>query len=686
MSTVWTDKRGVTVQIGAVLLLGVLMLLLTGYQASVVPAQNQNVEFTHNERVQSDLLEVRNGIVRAATSGTTQPESVELGTTFPARVIAVNPAPASGRLGPSSVSGNATITGAEPLDRNARTYWLNDSHDMSYRTQGFRYEPSYREYGNAPATVYENTVVYNEFPDGPNRTLSGQSVIDGRTISLVSLQGVPTRSSAGTVGFDIRPISPSSTQVRTIAVTNRSGESLNVTLPTRLSNETWADLLAGEPYVDRANLSVDDGNVTIPLVEERDGAAVTYNLRTAAVTAAQTAERPEPAYITVVDGANRSVPENTTNTLVAEVRDRYNNPVSGAEVNATFENSVASLSGTQFLQTRSTEQGFAPLLYRASGDGAVNVSLAGSSQRATVSLFGFEKASEPVELPNNVTRESSSSGRVHLSYVAGGSGSFNATLWSANSLVSRAILGVYSVAGGATPDGPVFCVDCDDDTTPTDHYEVNNDETYSDKTLIIPSGSTFGPTDGESGPDKDVDYTFRDYQIDGELSTEERLTLDATDGAINVGNDGSVISGKQLTFTATGPNGSINVDGATLDTTPGNAGGGNGRISMTTSGNVSARGATMTADSEIVLTADSGSIDLTGATLEITDGGSITLSARDEIILDGATLDIRGGGRNTASADANVIDVNNARFINDASPLETTGTVINDPPAEGTYT
>jgi hypothetical protein len=674
---VWADKRGVTVQIGAVLLLGVLMLLLTMYQTAVVPSENHDVEFTHNERVQSDLLDARNGIIRAATSGSTQPGSVELGTTFPSRVIAINPAPAGGTLGPSSVSGNATLTGAEPLDRNARAYWSNTSHNMSYRTQGFRYEPSYREYTTAPDTVYENTVLYNEFPGGPNRTVSGQLIIDGRTISLISLQDVPRRSTSNSVGLTFRAVSPSSTQVRTLAVTNTSGESLNITLPTQLSNDTWSELLANEPYVDRANMSVEDGEVTIPLVETRDGSTVTYNLRTAAVTAARTAERPEPAYITVVDGANRSVPENTTNTLVAEVRDRYNNPVSGAEVNATFESSVESLSGTKFLQLRSTGQGFAPVSYTASGDGSVDVSLAGSAQRATVSLFGFETGSEPVEVPNNVTRNSGSSGRVHLSYAASGSGSFTASLSSVRTLVSRATLGVYSVAGSIVPDGPVFCVDCDGETTPTDHYEVNNDETYSDKTLIIPSGSTFGPEDGETGPDKDIDYTFRDYQIDGELSTENQLSLEATDGQINIGSGGSVVSGKQLTFTATGPNGSINADGATLDATSGSSGPGNGRIKMTTSGDISAVGSTMTANKKIVLTAD-GSIDLTDSSLVIEDGGTITLDAGDDLILNRTTLEIVGNG--DATAEATRIYVSDSEFEGGANPLQiNSGTVYGSP-------
>jgi len=677
VNALWSDNRAVTVQIGAVLMLGLLVLLLTINQAAIVPAQNQNVEFAHNDRVQSDLLDVRNGLIRAATSGNTQPNAVELGTSFPSRLVAINPAPASGSLAPSSVSGNATISGAVPVDRNARAYWTNESHRMEYETMGFRYQPSYREYDTAPATIYENTVLYNEFADGQNRTLTGQSVIDGRTISLIALKDVPTRSSSSNVGMDLRAISPSSTQVRTIAVTPGE-EPVTITLPTQLDDETWDELLADEPYVDDVNVA--DGEVTISLAETRNGDEVTYNLRTSAVTASRSVERPEPAYVTVVDGANRSVPEDTTNTLTAEVRDRYNNPVSGAAVNATFNDSVQSLSASQL---RSTEQGFAPFSFEPAGDGSAQFSLADQSQQATVSLSSFSAADTggaSLQSDETQQRQSSSSGRVRFPYSASGTGSLTATISSSAASVSSA-LNVYTVS--ASPFGSDTSVRIDDDgnTVGVDHYEVNLITDYENETLFIPEGETFGPEPGETGPDADIDYTFRDFQIDGELRTENELSLQATDGAINIGSGGSVISGKELTFTATGPNGSINADGASLTTIPGNPGAGNGRIRMTTTGDISAVDATMTANREITLRSESGSIDLTDATLTIEDGGSITLDADDDIILNRTTLNIIGNGE--ATAEATTIYVEDAVFSGSADPLEIKSGEVEGTPAEG---
>jgi len=643
-------------------LLGVLVLLLTINQAAIVPSQNQNVEFAHNDRLQSDLLDVRNGLIRAATSGNTQPNSVELGTSFPSRLIAINPASASGSLAPSSARGNATVSGAVPLDRNARTYWSNESHSMRYETMGFRYQPSYREYGTAPSTVYENTVLYNEFADGQNRTLSGQSIVDGRTISLIALRDVPTQSSSGRVGMDLRAISPSSTQVRTIAVT-AGEEPLTITLPTQLDDETWTELLAGEPYVE--DVSVAGGEVTITLAETRDGSEVTYNLRTSAVTASRSVEQPEPAYVTVVDGANRSVPENTTNTLTAEVRDRYNNPVSGATVDAEFSDGTQSLSASQL---RSTEQGFAPFSFETESDGSAQFSLTDQSHHATVSLSSFLPAENELNLQSDETqqRRSSSSGRVQFSYAASGSGSLTADIRSSTASVSSA-LNVYSV--GSSPsaaEGPIR-IDEDGNTVDVTHDDVHQ-ENFSDETLFVPEGESFGPEDGS----EDIEYTFKDYDIEGDINTDQRMSLTAVDGDINFSDESSAISGRQITFVA--ENGNINVDGATIETTAGDTGQGNEGIVFDASGYISAVGTTMESGNDIIL--DAGSwIDLTDASVTVTGNGNIEITAGGEVDLVRTVLDIQGtAGSIGASAEGTVIDDTDIELRGRASPLDKTET------------
>ncbi|ESS06155.1 MAG: hypothetical protein A07HB70_01704 [uncultured archaeon A07HB70] len=85
------DRRGVTVQIGAILLFGVLIVALSTYQAVAVPAENEQVEFNHNQAVQQDMLELRSALLQTGAGGRGQSVSVSLGTTYPSRVLLVNP-------------------------------------------------------------------------------------------------------------------------------------------------------------------------------------------------------------------------------------------------------------------------------------------------------------------------------------------------------------------------------------------------------------------------------------------------------------------------------------------------------------------------------------------------------------------------------------------------------------------
>ena len=165
------DDRAVAVQIGAVILLGFIVVSLSLYQATVVPNENQQVEFQHNQRVQSDMLEVRNAILGTAATGSAAPATVELGTRYPARVVAVNPAPPSGTLSTSSL-GQISVRNATADDADTTTedypetadFWNGTTHN--YTTKSLEYRPSYANYDNAPTTVYENGLVYNRFRGG----------------------------------------------------------------------------------------------------------------------------------------------------------------------------------------------------------------------------------------------------------------------------------------------------------------------------------------------------------------------------------------------------------------------------------------------------------------------------------------------------------------------------------------
>jgi len=82
--------RGVSEVVGFILVFGMLVIAFTVYQGIVVPDQNRQVEFQHNQQVQRQLQDLRNAIVTTAATGSGQAVSVTLGATYPRRTIAQN--------------------------------------------------------------------------------------------------------------------------------------------------------------------------------------------------------------------------------------------------------------------------------------------------------------------------------------------------------------------------------------------------------------------------------------------------------------------------------------------------------------------------------------------------------------------------------------------------------------------
>ncbi|WP_227353870.1 Ig-like domain-containing protein [Haladaptatus salinisoli] len=332
--TLRADDRGVTVQVGTLLLFATLVVAMSLYQATVVPNQNAEVEFRHGERVQGQLHDVRNSILRASATGTDQPTSVTLGTRYPERVFFLNPPPASGTLRTVEL-GNVSIENVAASAPETADYV---SGTLTFETRELVYAPNYHRYGNAPDTVYENTVVYNRADEG-SATLTEQGLVRGRSITLVALDGELSRSQSGTTSLDPRAISPSTTVTRTVPIRSNGTGNVTVRVPTGLGEGEWKRLLEDQMTPDGyvTNVSVEGGVLELTLREtDASGDPVTYDLRMAKVGVGSGASNAKSRYVTKVSGGGASVVENGRRRLVVEVRDRYNNPVSGATVNFTL--------------------------------------------------------------------------------------------------------------------------------------------------------------------------------------------------------------------------------------------------------------------------------------------------------------------------------------------------------------
>lgn len=330
------DRRGAALQVGAVLLLGFLVVFLSVYQVTVVPAQNERVEFSHSQAVQGDVLDLRNALLRAGTTTGVQPVTIDMGTRYASRVLFVNP-PAPGGLLATGPERNVTLANVSARSAETRDF-LNGS--RNYTTRSLSYGPSYNVYGSAPTTTVRTGVVVNEFEDGASTARSEQTLVRGNEIYLVAVSGDLSRAQVGSLAVDPRTLSAAT---RTTTVGNATAGPLTLTVPTTLSADRWRDLLAAErdpsgTFPDRYVRSVSPvaGADAVQLTLE---AEESYRLRTAAVGVGTGLSTPGPAYLTsVTDGEPTLRPGDE---VVVEVRDRYNNPVDpttvpgGLRVNVT---------------------------------------------------------------------------------------------------------------------------------------------------------------------------------------------------------------------------------------------------------------------------------------------------------------------------------------------------------------
>jgi hypothetical protein len=458
------DRRAVALQVGAILLFGFLIIGLTLYQATVVPNQNEQVEFDHNQQVQESLQEVRNGILRTASAERTSPVTVPLGTRYPNRIVAVNPPPSSGRLA-TEPGGTVTLVNATAINNETADYW--NGTDRSYATKRLSYRPDYNRYQGSPRTTYADTVLYNQF-DGRDLSQTDQRLLEGNLIYVVALDGSYSRSGAQAVSVSPSPVSASD---RIVAVNDSDG--LELELDTDLSEDEWRSLLedqyernGGRIDGNASGVTVSDGTLTIDLLPG------TYRLRMAKVGIGTGVTDTSEAYLTVVDGAD-SVTAGGIRRIVLEVRDSYNNPVSGVTVDASVNRSDASIlprDGVSDGQGQVVFEYGAPDSLDSTRTDGINFTYWGSADRADFS------GEEPESVRINVT----------VASLAGGDG--NQTDNETNRDITAA------TASDLSGTGPQF---------QTLSFTLGDDLT-SGQAVTIALGDTSG-----NGPNKDIAYSYR---------------------------------------------------------------------------------------------------------------------------------------------------------------------------------
>mgnify|MGYP000692785541 CR=1 FL=1 len=326
------DDRGQSVQVGVVVLFGFIIVAMAGYQAQVVPAENANVEYRHSLEVQEQLSDLRNAILGAGVGGEAAPTSLTLGTRYPDRTFFVNPPPVGGQLRLESFARTAAIGNTTLGSPDANDAWNRTAQNFS--TAALTYRAGYHVRSDEPENRIEHGLLYSHYSSrDANVTRTGQPVVDGNRITLVTLNGTLSESGVESVSVDPRGLSVSTTET-----TLRANGTPTVFLPTELPAAQWNETLS-EQYdapggVDRPgryvqNVSDVPGGVLIELESK------TYRLRLARVGLGRGYENPGSAYVAPRSGDGATVPEGTSHEVVLEVRDRFTNTVSDASLNVT---------------------------------------------------------------------------------------------------------------------------------------------------------------------------------------------------------------------------------------------------------------------------------------------------------------------------------------------------------------
>jgi len=361
-------ERGQSVQIGAVLLFGVLVILFATYQAFVVPQQNAQIEGEHQQVIDRQMQELRNTIVSIPSTHSDRAVTLTLGTAYPARAIAVNPGPPSGSIrsvGTGDREVNVTLANARAIDNETADFW-DGTTDRSYNTGQLTYVPNYNEYQNPPTIVYENTLLYEEFRDG-NISVTGQRLVDGKQLTLVTLNGSLDRASSESVSLDVEAVSASDRQ---ILIRNETAANVTLNIVTQRDASAWRELLADdEQYTDQSGHVVRGGVTETPLPNQRFDIVnielqrgIQYRLKMAKVGIGSRVTEEGTAYLTAVSGDRLSVNQGATREVTVEVRDEYNNPVPSVEVFGEAE------SGSLDQTSKKTDiHGQATFIYNSTG-------------------------------------------------------------------------------------------------------------------------------------------------------------------------------------------------------------------------------------------------------------------------------------------------------------------------------
>jgi hypothetical protein len=224
--------------IGFVLIFGIIVLLASIYQTTVVPTVSENTEFNSEEDVRDSMIKLDSYIQTAITTENSQ--VVRIGSNV--------------NYIPSLLSIREDLTYLEKYDKNLeiRIRELSQSngiiYDRKFETNNLRVQKDYNFYESNSVFEYENSFLFQHnknytIGSGNSVTVTGQKIINEDQINIITVNTSRKQS----VGYLPVTVSPDPTKYESTTLGKSSDtKEIMIRLDTKRSEDKWRDMLEDE--------------------------------------------------------------------------------------------------------------------------------------------------------------------------------------------------------------------------------------------------------------------------------------------------------------------------------------------------------------------------------------------------------------------------------------------------------